>query len=72
MKLLVVLLFLAIDLHARELSEDGIFSGRVSKIHPDTGLIRIKVEFENQKYLNKNDSIEFLRGLPSKSHVKVL
>lgn len=40
-----------------------MFAGRVSKVHPDTGLVRIKVEFENQKYLNKNDKIEFLRGL---------
>lgn len=62
MKFLGLILLLTTTVFARELPEEGIFAGRISKVHPDTGLVRIKVEFENQKYLNKNDSIEFLRG----------
>ncbi|GEM_PF-436681 len=39
--------------------EDGIFSGRVSKINESASLLRVKVEFENFKYLNKNDRVDF-------------
>lgn len=63
MKFLGLILLFMGTAFARNLPDEGIFAGRVSKVHPDTGLVRIKVEFENQKYLNKNDSVEFLRGL---------
>ena len=36
-----------------------IFSGRISKINRDAKLIRIKIEFENAKYLTKNSRIDF-------------
>jgi hypothetical protein len=42
-------------------SEDptGLFSGRVARKNNEAGLIRFKVDFNNQKYLNKNDQVEF-------------
>ncbi|MDO9182759.1 MAG: hypothetical protein Q7U04_10135 [Bacteriovorax sp.] len=42
-----------------ELSEDGFFSGRISRINQATKLVRIKVDFDNIKYLNPKDKIEF-------------
>lgn len=40
-------------------STDGYFSGRVSKINLEAALVRIKVDFNNSKYLNKKDKVEF-------------
>lgn len=42
-----------------ELSEEGFFSGRISKINRDISVVRIKVDFDNVKYLNTKDKIEF-------------
>lgn len=42
-----------------ELSEEGFFSGRISKINKDISSVRIKVDFDNIKYLNPKDKIEF-------------
>lgn len=42
-----------------ELSEEGFFSGRISKINKDISTVRIKVDFDNIKYLNPKDQIEF-------------
>lgn len=42
-----------------ELSEEGFFSGRISKINKDISILRIKVNFDNIKYLNPKDKIEF-------------
>lgn len=41
------------------LSEDGFFSGRISKINKDISVVRIKVDFDNIKYVNVKDKIEF-------------
>ncbi len=41
------------------LSEDGFFSGRISKINKEIAVIRVKVNFDNIKYLNPKDKIEF-------------
>lgn len=38
---------------------DGVFSGRISRINEKAGLIRLKVDFANMKYLNKKDKVEF-------------
>ena len=43
----------------REEEESGFFSGRVSRVNTEAGLIRIKLDFNNQKYLNKKDRVEF-------------
>ncbi|MBY0413124.1 MAG: hypothetical protein K2Q18_03115 [Bdellovibrionales bacterium] len=42
-----------------KLSEDGFFSGRISKINRDISVVRIKVDFDNVKYINVKDKIEF-------------
>jgi hypothetical protein len=41
------------------LSEDGFFSGRISKINSDISVVRVKVDFDNVKYINVKDKIEF-------------
>ena len=42
-----------------KLSEEGFFSGRISKINKEISTVRIKVDFDNIKYLNPKDKIEF-------------
>lgn len=37
----------------------GDFSGRISKINTQASLLRFRVEFENAKYLNKRDRVDF-------------
>ena len=39
-------------------SNEGLFSGRVSRVNDEAGLIRFKVDFNNSKYLNKKDKVE--------------
>lgn len=41
------------------LSEDGFFSGRISKINREISVVRIKVDFDNIKYINVKDKLEF-------------
>ncbi len=52
------LLFTASTVNA-QLSEEGIFSGRISKISRDISVVRVKVDFDNVKYINVKDKIEF-------------
>lgn len=40
-------------------SEAGFFSGRISKINRAISTVRIKVDFDNVKYINPKDKIEF-------------
>jgi hypothetical protein len=42
-----------------ELSEEGFFSGRISRINKEISVVRVKVDFDNIKYLNPKDKIEF-------------
>lgn len=42
-----------------ELSEEGFFSGRISKINSEISTVRVRVDFDNVKYLNPKDQIEF-------------
>lgn len=44
---------------AGDLSETGFFSGRLSRINKDISTVRVKVDFDNVKYLNPKDKIEF-------------
>lgn len=44
---------------ATSLSEQGFFSGRLSKINRDISVVRVKVDFDNVKYINVKDKIEF-------------
>lgn len=41
------------------LSEEGFFSGRISRINQSINVVRVKVDFDNIKYLNPKDKIEF-------------
>lgn len=41
------------------LSEEGFFSGRISRINQAINVVRVKVDFDNIKYLNPKDKIEF-------------
>lgn len=40
-------------------TEKATFPGRVSRINSVAGLVRVRVEFKNAKFLNKADRIEF-------------
>lgn len=40
-------------------TNSGYFAGRISRISENAGLLRVKVEFENFKYLNVKDRVEF-------------
>lgn len=40
-------------------ADDGNFSGRISLINQAASLVRFHLEFENQKYLNKKDQLDF-------------
>ena len=39
--------------------ESSVFSGRISRINNTAKLIRLKISFENSKFLRKRDRIEF-------------
>lgn len=61
MKTLLWLFSLSFTLlsHGADLSESGFFSGRLSRINKDISTVRVKVDFDNVKYLNPKDKIEF-------------
>lgn len=40
-------------------ADEGNFSGRISEINLQASLVRFYLEFENQKYLNKKDQLDF-------------
>ncbi len=58
---LYLLLLILISLPAMSSIQEkmGVFSGRVSKVNPSAGLVRISIDFTNMKYLNKKDKVEF-------------
>ncbi len=37
----------------------GLFSARVSKINVEGGLVRVRAQFDNVRYLNKRDKVSF-------------
>ena len=48
-----------LELGASELSEKGFFSGRISRYNTEIKTARIKVDFDNIKYINAKDKVEF-------------
>lgn len=56
--LIVISILLPVGSRA-ELSEEGFFSGRLSRINKEISVVRVKVDFDNIKYLNPKDKIEF-------------
>lgn len=57
------MIFIALNSQAnlQKLTEKkaAFFSGRISRMNEPSGLIRVKVQFENFKFLNKKDRVEF-------------
>lgn len=49
---------MAIPYEAKRTEPSGLFSGRISHTNVSAGLIRLKVDFDNVKYLNNKDKIE--------------
>ncbi len=48
-------------------SQSTYFSGRVSRLNQKAALLRVKVDFENAKFLTKKDKVEFwTEVIPSK------
>jgi len=58
LKLFFIFILMFSNLQAAT-SEQGFFSGRVSKINYEISTVRIKVDFDNVKYLNPKDKLEF-------------
>lgn len=56
---MLLLTILTISQAQSALSEEGFFSGRISKITRQISTIRVKVDFDNVKYINVKDKIEF-------------
>jgi hypothetical protein len=64
MKFILTTLFIVIGAlpsmaESATLSEEGFFSGRISRINKTISVVRVKVDFDNIKYLNPKDKIEF-------------
>lgn len=63
MIILMTLIFTVLSLQAKTTfrleEENGYFSGRISKVNLEAGIVRVKLSFNNQKYLNKKDKVEF-------------
>lgn len=64
MRLILCLLFFistqAVSVPLRPSEEiQALFSGRISRINVTAGLIRLRVDFENMKFVNRKDRIEF-------------
>lgn len=53
-----------------ELGDLGEFSGRISKINLKASLLRFKLTFENAKYINKRDRVDFWDERNSKIRCK--
>lgn len=59
---LFVLPFVSLNLNAAEYKyndQNTIFAARISKLNTKAKLLRLKINFENAKFLAKNDRIEF-------------
>jgi hypothetical protein len=65
-----VLVFFPLWLFAAEMKKDGLFSGRVVTVHEEAGLIRVHLEFENLKYLNKKNIVEFWKNNDTEKRCK--
>ncbi len=57
--LLITFSFSAYTVEFRKDEDTSTFSGRISRINAAAKLVRIKIEFENGKFLRKKDRIEF-------------
>lgn len=49
----------SIESFANTSTDEGFFSGRISKINRAISTVRVKVDFDNVKYVNVKDMLEF-------------
>lgn len=59
MRTLLVCLSILLCLQVKAKDQSGYFSGRVSSISEEARILRFKVDFDNVKYINKMDAVEF-------------
>ncbi len=59
MNKIIFILFFIVKLAFANQSEEGFFSGRISRLNNEIRTIRVKVDFDNLKYLNSKDRVEF-------------
>jgi len=59
MKTLLLCLSILLSFSVYSKNKSGYFSGRVSSISAEAKILRFKVDFDNVKYINKMDSVEF-------------
>lgn len=57
--MLLLSALLSLQASGAPLSDEGFFSGRLSSINRDISVVRVKVDFDNVKYVNVKDRIEF-------------
>lgn len=57
-----LILFLLTISASASLNKEGVFSGRISKNNPDARLIRVFVDFDNLKYLNRKNKLELFKS----------
>lgn len=58
-KLLFIKFLPLLSIEAVATQSDGLFSGRISTLNSAAGLIKVKVNFSNIRYLNKKDQLTF-------------
>ena len=51
--------FILVFCSTLQASLDGFFSGRISSLNEAAGLIKVKIDFSNIRYLNKKDRVSF-------------
>lgn len=61
MRILILILIsnLVYAVSYRQDEKSATFSARVSRLNKDAGLMRVKINFENSKYLSAKDKVEF-------------
>ncbi|GAB4009459.1 MAG: hypothetical protein Fur0010_00020 [Bdellovibrio sp.] len=58
----IIILFSFLVMGATKPSDEkqnGLFSGRISRVNISGALMRVKIDFVNMKYINKRDKVEF-------------
>lgn len=59
MRTLILILSTLLSFYTFSSDKTGFFSGRVSSISREARILRFKADFDNIKYLNKMDAVEF-------------
>lgn len=59
----IVLFSILLSFSAFSIEKEGVFGGRISRNNEFAGLLRVRVDFSNIKYLNKRDKVEIWNEL---------